>query len=70
MPYFDRFDICEAHYLFLSEWHSGQWSDEYRRLCRMSRYFRPSPILSHKSLSENGRAILAALIRRERAKSR
>jgi hypothetical protein len=55
--YFNRFDICEAWYLALSECHDGQWSENYKRLCNMIRYFKPSPILSVDSLTENGRAI-------------
>lgn len=57
MMYFDRFDICEAYYLALSHCHGGQWSREYERLCRLSRYFKPSPLLSVDSLSDNAREI-------------
>ena len=53
--YFDKFDICEAWYLALSECHSGQFSEEYKRLVNMEAYFKPSPILSVDRLSENGR---------------
>jgi hypothetical protein len=55
--YFDRFDICEAWYLALTHCHGGQWSREYERLCALQRYFRPSPLLSVDTLSDNGRAI-------------
>ena len=58
--YFDRFDICEAWFLALSHCHKGQWSQEYARLCKMRRYFRPSPMLSVDSLSDNGREIYDA----------
>lgn len=58
--YFDRFDILEAWYLALSHCHGGQWSREYERLCSMTRYFRPSPLLSVDSLSENGLEIYVA----------
>lgn len=51
--YFDRFDICEAYYLALSHCHGGQWSPEYKRLCKLLSYFRPSPLLCVGSLSEN-----------------
>ncbi|NBR91525.1 MAG: hypothetical protein EBS68_16790 [Rhodobacteraceae bacterium] len=57
MPYFDRFDIAEAYYLALSDCHGGQWSREYARLCAMQRYFRPSPMLSVETLSDNAREI-------------
>ena len=55
--YFDTFDICEAWYLALADCHGGQWSREYARLSRLSRYFSPSPMLSVETLSENGRDI-------------
>ncbi len=64
----NRFDICEAWYLYAADWHEGQGSDTYAifgRLVRMR--FRPSPILSARSLSPNGRLILAGLIRAARA---
>jgi hypothetical protein len=55
--HFDRFDIVEAYYLALTHCHAGQWSREYARLCRMARYFRPSPMLSVDSLTDNAREI-------------
>jgi hypothetical protein len=58
--YFDRFDIVSAWFLALSHCHSGQWSREYERLCKLTRYFRPSPMLSVDSLSENGLEIYNA----------
>ena len=64
--HFDRFDICEAHYLFLLLWHEGQWSAKYQRLCRLGRCFRPRPSLRLSTLTPNGRAIYAALVRKER----
>jgi hypothetical protein len=67
--YFDRFDIAEAYYLFFCHFHEGQASDKYRRLCRMSRYFKPRPSLSVETLSENGREIYEALIQKEEART-
>ena len=55
--YFDRFDICEAYYLAFSHCHNGQWSEEYARLCKMRKYFKPSPLLSVESLSDNAKEI-------------
>jgi len=55
--YFNRFDIVEAWYLALSDWHSGQYSWEYARLSRILEYFTPRPMLSIDSLSDNGRVI-------------
>jgi len=58
--YFHRFDIAEAYYLALSHCHGGQWSREYARLCKLSRKFKPSPMLDVETLSENGREIYEA----------
>jgi hypothetical protein len=54
--YFDRFDICEAWFLALSHCHGGQRSKEYARLCKLTRpgFFKPSPLLSVNSLTDNG----------------
>ena len=60
MPYFDRLDIAEAYYLALSHCHGGQSSREYARLCKLSRKFKPSPLLDVETLSENGREIYEA----------
>ena len=67
---FDRIDICEAHYLFLSFWHEGQFSKKYRRLCRMTRYFSPRPSLRPSTLTPNGKAIYSRLVGDERHKER
>ncbi len=65
----NRFDICEAWYLFASEWHQGQGSDTYAIFGRLDRMrFRPSPMLSRRTLSANGRLILATLIRKARVR--
>lgn len=55
--HFDRFDIVEAYYLAFVDCHSGQWSREYARLCKMQKYFKPSPRLSVDTLSDNARVI-------------
>ena len=65
---FDRFDIAEAYYLFFCHYHEGQASDKYRRLSRMSRYFRPSPLLSIENLTDNGREIYEGLVQKEEAR--
>lgn len=54
---FNRFDICEAWYLFLSETHEGQFSESYERLCKLRRIFTPKPNLDYDRLSPNGRDI-------------
>ena len=60
--YFNRFDICEAYYLFLSNYHHGQGSDFYHRLSKMTEYFTPSPLLRYESLSDNGKVIYDGLV--------
>ncbi len=62
MPYYDRFDIVEAYYAFFSDYHDGQWSVYYLRLCKMLHYFKPSPLFrGFDSLSENGKEIYLQL---------
>lgn len=69
--YFDRFDICEAWYVFLSQWHEGQWSLKYERLCKLTRpgFFKPSPLFSGnpEDLEENAKAIYDSLVERNDA---
>ena len=61
--YFDRFDICEAWYLFASEYHEGQWSKLYRVFGRLDKIkFKPSPMLRYESLSDNGKEIYDNLV--------
>jgi len=50
MPYFDRLDIVSAYYQYFCDYHSGQWSTEYRRLSKILKYFSPGIKLQ---LSEN-----------------
>lgn len=69
--YWDRFDIVEAYYVYMTLWHGGQSSREYRLtgVFRKIR-FRPSPFIGigkGYGLSENGRAILAGMLRKRRA---
>jgi len=63
--FFDRFDVAEAYYLFFCHYHEGQASAKYRRLSKMTRYFKPSPLLSVETLNENGREIYEALVQKE-----
>lgn len=62
-PMWDRFDIVEAWYCFLSENYSGMGDKRYARLCKMDRYFSPRPNLSSATLGENARGIYDALVR-------
>lgn len=60
--YFNRFDICEAWYLYLCFTYEGQWSKKYQRLSKLTGYFKPSPFLSVDELTENGREIFNQLM--------
>ena len=65
--YFDRGDILDAYYLFFSYYHEGQFSDKYKRLSKMSKYYTPSPLLRLESLSDNAWAIYERLSAAESA---
>ena len=61
--YFDKFDICEAWYLYAADYHCGQWSKEYAIFGRLHNIqFKPSPLLSFESLSDNGKEIYNNLV--------
>ncbi len=63
MTYFDRFDICEAWYMYASLYHGGQWSKEYEIFGRLDRMqFKPSPLLSVDSMTLNSKLIFENLI--------
>jgi len=56
--WFDRFDIVSAHYAFYSDFHSGQFSEFYSKMCRIYNYFTPGVMWrGYDSLSGNGQAI-------------
>ena len=57
----NRFDIAEAYYFYLSENHEGQFSEKYRRLSKLLKWFKPSPLLTRDRLSENAQIILENL---------
>ena len=63
--YFNRFDICEAYYLFFCDYHSGMHSEFYRRLSAMDAYFKPSPLLCYENMDENGQMIYDNLVDKE-----
>lgn len=62
--HYDRFDIVDAYYWFLSEYHDGQYSRRYARLSKITSYFSPS-ILAYGPDSENARAIYDELVAKE-----
>ena len=59
--YFDRLDICEAWFIYLSENHEGQFCPLYARLSALLKWFKPSPLLNRDRLSENAKVILEQL---------
>lgn len=61
---FDRFDICEAYFMFAMLFHEGQFSETYRIFGRLSNLgFKPSPMLKDpRDLTENAKAIYQRLV--------
>jgi hypothetical protein len=73
MPEFDRFDICEAHYLIECDYHiNGRLRERPSNVRRREAThvqlhrlgFRPGPMLSYETLTDNGRAIYDLLVGR------
>lgn len=48
-----RFDVVDGFYWFFNDYHGGQFSDMYARLCRISRYFTPGPLATGPSTEES-----------------
>ena len=66
--YWDRFDICEAWWLYACHYHGGQWSKLYSILSHklpVTMQFNPSPWLDENHLTENGREIYQSLVDRK-----
>jgi hypothetical protein len=65
--YFDRFDICEAYWLYSNDYHEGMFSAIYKitgRLINMK--FKISPCFNgYEDLSENGKEIYNSLVERK-----
>ena len=63
---FDRFDICEAYYLYAVHWHGGQFSELYQVLGRLHNMgFKPGAMgIMYETLSDNGRGIYDSLVER------
>lgn len=61
MAHFDRFDICEAWYVYAVDHHNGMGSREYEVFGRLERlHFRPSLSVRERcydGLTENGKEI-------------
>jgi hypothetical protein len=55
---FDTYDIAEAHYLFWSEYHTGQFSDGYAKLCQAQRIIKPGMMgIRWETMCENAKDI-------------
>lgn len=65
--YFDRFDIVEAYYVFFVNYHEGQWSEKYRRQCKMHSYFKPGLSVQNGELEGNSLEIYENLVLKEAA---
>lgn len=64
---FDTFDILSAYWLFGSENHGGQFTKEYTYMGRAEKCgFRPGPIFSYDSLTDNGQMIYDNLMMKTR----
>lgn len=72
--YFDRFDIVDAWYVWLSSHHDGKdyrrsdsrWWSSYSRFSTMEKRlgYRPAPSLSYDTLNENALEIYRNICRR------
>lgn len=62
--YWDRFDICAAHWMFAMLWHGGMGSATYAKFSQLERVrFRPSPLWSEpRDLDANAREIYRQLV--------
>ena len=59
--YFDKFDIVEAHLVFYSHYHEGVRSRKYKRMSKISSYFKARPNLNYSTLKDNGKNIYIKL---------
>ncbi len=64
MPYYNRFDIIEAHYWFCADHLEGQFSDKYIRACHILEYFDPTRLFNGPG-GKNSQAIYDALCDKE-----
>ena len=64
--HFDRFDICEAYYVYAMLWHSGQFSKEYRIFGRLDKikFWPRDSLRNDNDLTPNGREIYNSLVSR------
>jgi len=65
MSQFNRFDICDAYYLFASHWHSGQFSETYRIFGRLHAIrYKPGMLLQLETAEPEVKAIYGSLVKK------
>ena len=66
IPQWDRFDICQAYWLYAANHHGGQNSALYGKLTQLARirFYWPTAKTEAESLTPNGRMIYDNLIAR------
>ncbi len=69
---FDRFDICEAYFVYAMLWHGGQFTKDYAIFGRLAKIgFRARPSLCDETdLEENAREIYDALVEKRQGITR
>lgn len=62
--YWDRFDICAAHWMFAMLWHDGMYSATYSKFAQLERLrFSPAASWSEpRDLEPNAREIYRQLV--------
>ena len=63
--YWDRFDICLAHWAFAAHFHEGMGSATYAKFAQLDRLrFSPGPVQSSepRDLGDNAREIYKQLV--------
>jgi len=60
---FDRYDVCDAYYLYAALYHGGQWTLDYEIFGRLHAIgYKPNRTLSVETLGSNARLIFDELV--------
>jgi len=62
---YNRSDIVDAYYWYFLQYHGGQNSHEYKRLCKLLTYYSPSHSMQFGKLSFNAWGIYDGILKRE-----
>lgn len=65
--YWNKFDIVSSYYLFCLLCHTGQFSKEYSRMCKISKYYK-NPVCYFRDLSDNAKEIFVNLLEKNNIK--